>query len=248
MGRKKRKATQLPPPSPVPPPHPRPHPSAREPDASASTSTAAHDRSKRCEHDSFYTFQRSQLAWAKFWAEKAAKLASPFATLDTEDEAVHVKVDQVGLKIHIGSKKVSGQMVPRYDGSDSNPPLSREAVADIVMQTRADCPEAQAWLSAHACGCDQVGQEKRKLGIIEQEHRRKATVESLRYRTMIALKASEASKDEVREVMAMLPQVQLKATPPITTEAEMEAQVERVEKAHGRLQKTLAELKEFRCA
>ncbi|OJJ97728.1 hypothetical protein ASPACDRAFT_45826 [Aspergillus aculeatus ATCC 16872] len=246
MGRKKRKATQLPPSSPVPPPHPRPHPSAREPDAP--TSTTAHDRSKRCEHDSFYTFQKSQLAWARFWAEKAAKLASPFATLDDEDEAVHVKVDQAGLKIHIGSKKVSGQMVSRYDGSDSNPPLSREAVADIVMQTRADCPKAQAWLSAHACGCEQVGPEKRMLGIIEQEHRRKATVESLRYRTMIALKASEASKDEVREVMAILPPVQLKATSAITTEAEMEAQIERVEKAHERLQKTLAELKDFNCA
>ncbi|RAH49664.1 uncharacterized protein BO95DRAFT_460053 [Aspergillus brunneoviolaceus CBS 621.78] len=238
MGRKKRKATPLPPSSPVPSPHPRSHPSAREPDTS--TSTTVHDRSKRCENDSFYTFQKSQLAWARFWAEKAAKLASPFATLDDEDDAAHVKVDQ--------SKKVSGQMVPRYDGSDSNPPLSREAVADIVMQTRADCPKAQAWLSAHACGYEQVGPGKRKLGIIEQEHRRKATVESLRYRTMIALKASEASKDEVREVMAMLPPVQLKTTPAITTEAEMEAQVERVEKAHERLQKTLAVLKDFKCA
>ncbi|PYH47978.1 uncharacterized protein BP01DRAFT_363170 [Aspergillus saccharolyticus JOP 1030-1] len=234
MARKKRKSAELPAPG-----------SARQPHQNANgpgtfTAEPTQDRSKRREHDTFQVFQKSQLAWARFWAEKAAKLASPFATIDAKDETVQVKVDE--------TKKVSGQQIPRYDGSDFNPPLSRRAVAEIVMQTRADCPKAKAWLSANARGSETRGKEEQNVGIVEREYRRKRTVENLRYRTMIALKASEASKEEVREVMDILPPVQLKTTPAVTTEAEMVAQVKRVEKAHERLQETLAAMEDLKCS
>ncbi|RAL13487.1 uncharacterized protein BO97DRAFT_40074 [Aspergillus homomorphus CBS 101889] len=243
MGRKKRKSAEMPATSPTPPSQAR----ASEPGASATI--ASQDRSKRREHDDTKVFQKSHLAWARFWAEKAARLASPFAIIEPDDEAIPFLIDRVEVKVHIGNKKVSGgQRVPRYDGCDLNPPLSRDAVADIVKQTRADCPKAQAWLGAHAYGFEREDQEKRQMGIIEREQKRKATVDSLRYQTMVALKAAEASKEEVREVLAMLPPAQLKPTPAITTEAEMVAQVKRVEKAHERLQRTLAEMKDFKCA
>ena len=88
--------------------------------------------------------------------------------------------------------------------------------------------------------------DKMILGIDERESLRKQVLENLRHRTLVALKAANASKEEVREILSKFPAAEKVDDTEDVMESGAEAQFQRVLDAHDRLRRALVEFEEMK--
>ncbi|PYI09664.1 hypothetical protein BO78DRAFT_384199 [Aspergillus sclerotiicarbonarius CBS 121057] len=227
MVKQKRKANVL---------HPATLPATGAPKVGAAT--AAHIEAKRKEQGKLMV-EQSQLAWAKYWAEKAESLAAPFGPLPSDPAAIEAKLDRDAT-----IKPVAALKVPQFEGIEKSPPLSHDAIGNILREAKGHCPKAQAWLKTHEM--TKLVRDKMILGIDEREGLRKQVLQNLRHRTLVALKAANASKEEVREVLSKFPPAEKvdDAEAEDVEETGAEAQFQRVLDAHDRLRKALVEFEE----
>ncbi|PWY65379.1 hypothetical protein BO94DRAFT_529218 [Aspergillus sclerotioniger CBS 115572] len=188
------------------------------------SATAAHIEAKRKEQGKLMV-EQSQLAWAKYWAEKAENLAAPFGPLPDNPAAIEAKLER-GATI----KPVAALKVPQVESVEKSP-LSHSAIGNILREAKGHCPKAQAWLKAHEM--TKLVKDKMILGVDERDSLRKQVVENLRHRTLVALKAANASKEEVDDTEDVV-------------ESGAEAQFQRVLDAHDRLRKALVEFEQMK--
>ncbi|PYH93916.1 hypothetical protein BO71DRAFT_242893 [Aspergillus ellipticus CBS 707.79] len=189
---------------------------------------------KRVEHEKVMD-EKSHMAMARFWVEKAESLASPFGSLPKDPMMSRLEHEAM-------RKQTAALKVPQYEGVDKRP-LPHETIAKFLRETKQDCPKAQAWLKAH--DMTKIMREKMLLGIGEREDLKKQVIRNLRYRTLLALKAANASNEEVREVLSRFP-AEKAEEPEDESRTDPRAQFQRVMAAHEKLQKALAEYEALR--
>ncbi|RLM01979.1 hypothetical protein CFD26_108995 [Aspergillus turcosus] len=116
---------------------------------------------------------------------------------------------------------------PVYDGATKGrPALSNEAIAAILRYTKPECNKAQAWVNAHEF--TKAIQERMKAKMGEREDLRKKIHRKLHAQMMVNTGVNPTNLQAVRGEQA---DDDSKLTP-----------AERVQRAHDRLQKALAEI------
>ncbi|KAL2009464.1 hypothetical protein VTN00DRAFT_5271 [Thermoascus crustaceus] len=81
----------------------------------------------------------TRVSLAKFKMEKAQALGAPFEDGRTEKRRPE--------PLNLGNTSFANQ--PSAGTTGNAPPLSGDAIARILKQTKPDCPKAQAWIRAH---------------------------------------------------------------------------------------------------
>ncbi|KAL2817305.1 hypothetical protein BJX63DRAFT_429707 [Aspergillus granulosus] len=156
-----------------------------------------------------------QLGMARFWAQKAHALREPFVPVEgVGGEAARGNTGSGGG----GTGTVGVEWIPLLAPSPSEPlsrnrsptsqtpsatPLSNDTIAAILTALKPSCPKAQAWVQAHHAA--KAAQEQLVAKMREREGLRKQVLQRLRAKTLKALSYANASMEEVREVLGMLP-------------------------------------------
>ncbi|KAL4892568.1 hypothetical protein BDV59DRAFT_43535 [Aspergillus ambiguus] len=196
--------------------------------------------------------ENTKLSTAQFWADKANALDDP---VEVSSDACAVSALLTASVAASGGVRNAPTDPLTYADTPSMlmqnpqtilpkataiatgpPPLSNEAIADILRKTKPECPRAQAWVQAHEI---QKAAQERK----DRAELRKTVVRRLRDKAREAAKKSGASKREIREFLGELPQEEsagatMAGDPKDDT---LERIHERVRLAHERLQQTIAD-------
>ncbi|GIC85611.1 uncharacterized protein Aud_001444 [Aspergillus udagawae] len=168
------------------------------------------------------SFNREEIAkvmMAQSQAVRQATLGLPFQARD-----------EVGKNVPGPNKPQStNHKQPVYDGATKGrPPLSNEAIAAILRYTKPECNKAQTWVHAHEF--TKAVQERMKAKMEEREDLRKKIHRKLHAQLM--LNNPGANPTNLHAVRGdQMDDGTSKLTP-----------TERVQRAHDRLQKALAEI------
>ncbi|KAL3497114.1 hypothetical protein BJX62DRAFT_231732 [Aspergillus germanicus] len=173
--------------------------------------------SERLYHETY------SLKMARFWAAKAQALKEPF--VPAGDDAGEGTI--AGDVQYNGS--TAGEMVGGGAGIDwltssqaqlaqpgANPPtipntdpITNDGIAAILEACAPADPKARAWLQAHlaakAASVAAAHAQNLRAKLREREGLRKQVLQRLRAKTLEALKGANASREEAREVLEMLP-------------------------------------------
>ncbi|KAL2860949.1 uncharacterized protein BJX67DRAFT_386182 [Aspergillus lucknowensis] len=204
--------------------------------------------------------EKHRSAMAKYWAAKAEALKEPFCPEGqffgrrfhaTMRVCICSKYVFVGGRLDAAQRikdSPSQTRIPDYQWAQGGPPLSNDAIANILMQCRPGCPRSLAWIRANEV--TKIAKARLKAKLNEHGGLRKQVLEKLRAKTLEALKQVNASQDEVREVLSMLPE---RDDDEMTEIMEPEPGLDeelltRVMEAHERLQNTMREAEELRAA
>ncbi|KAF9886535.1 hypothetical protein FE257_011306 [Aspergillus nanangensis] len=186
------------------------------------------------------------LSMARFWAQKAECLEGPF---DMPTGLVPMRELKDAVAQHITGKTED-------TSAPTAPPLTNDAIADILKKTKPDCPRAQAWIQAHEIA--KAARERMNGRIEDCDELRKKVARRLRDKARQVATNSGAPKNEIKAFLEELAEEDR-----IAAECEAdadngkekskdakddspEAVFERVCIAHERLNKTIAEIQEWR--
>ncbi|THC93728.1 hypothetical protein EYZ11_006804 [Aspergillus tanneri] len=172
------------------------------------------------------------LSMARYWAEKAESLNQPFEVVLPRNNPAPFKLGYDGLV-----RPASPKEVPKYEDVIDAPPLSNDAIAAILKQTKLECPKAQGWIHAHEVS--KAAKEKMDAKMAERENLRKKVAHKLRDKAREAARQSGAPRHEIKAFLAKLPKEEGDGKG--EEENSREAQMERVRLAHERLQKAIEE-------
>ncbi|PWY89121.1 hypothetical protein BO70DRAFT_418124 [Aspergillus heteromorphus CBS 117.55] len=201
--------------------------------------------------------EQSHMSMARFWASKAESLGSPFQSPKASREAREAReAGSIASQLEPGATlkqaPASASKLPYCEGVDRSLMIPHDAIAKFLRETQHDCPKAQAWLKAHEM-TKMMMKGKLPAGIEGREDLRKQLLSNLRFRTLVALKSANASKDEVREVLSKFPPAEEKTDEPDDDKEnqddpsydEPSAQFQRVVAAHEKLQNAMAWYEEW---
>ncbi|KAL2841895.1 hypothetical protein BJY01DRAFT_249306 [Aspergillus pseudoustus] len=230
-----------------------------------------------------------QLGMARFWALKAQALKEPFVPAsegggggeavgggagssgDMGPSVEWITTSQIPLPPLSQSQSQSNRQ-PSAPLTPETTPLNNDAIAQILSVLKPSCPKSQAWVQAHHAA--KVAQEQLRVKMREREGLRKQVLQKLRDKTLNALSNANASKEEVREVLEMLPAREEVNKGDGVADADLEMdkivagsgipgalgnldlggdgaqqkQFVRVSEAHAKLQKVLREIEEMKRA
>ncbi|RHZ60456.1 uncharacterized protein CDV56_106813 [Aspergillus thermomutatus] len=160
----------------------------------------------------------TKIMMAQSQAARQAKLGLPFQARE-----------EIGKDVPGFNKSQSGnRKQPVYDGATKGrPPLSNEAIAAILRYTKPECNKAQTWVHAHEF--TKAVQERMKAKMEEREDLRKKIHRKLHAQLM--LNNPGARPNNLQAVRGEQVDDDSKLTP-----------TQRVQRAHDRLQKALAEI------
>ncbi|GIJ98228.1 hypothetical protein Aspvir_000343 [Aspergillus viridinutans] len=137
--------------------------------------------------------------------------------------------NEVGKKLPGPNKpQRTNHKQPVYDGATKGPPLSNEAIAAILRYTKPECNKAQTWVHAHEF--TKAVQERMKAKMEEREDLRKKIHRKLHAQLMVNNPGANPTNLQAVRGDQMDDETS-KLTP-----------AERVQRAHDRLQKALAEI------
>ncbi|KAL3467346.1 hypothetical protein BJX64DRAFT_283666 [Aspergillus heterothallicus] len=180
------------------------------PYASADAYVQAKKRAEGDEGERSYD-ETFQLGMAKFWAQKAQALKEPFMPVGEEIVIGNSGGGQGGVEW------ISTSNIPLPSPSQIQPqahqrstphtpettPLNNDTIAEILTTLKPTCPKAQSWVQAHHAA--KAAQAQLRAKMREREGLRKQVLQKLREKTLKALRNANPSKEEVREVLGMLP-------------------------------------------
>ncbi|KAJ0427210.1 hypothetical protein BJY00DRAFT_307189 [Aspergillus carlsbadensis] len=172
------------------------------------------------------------LKMARFWAARAQALKEPFIpTGDDVGEGTaagdaqysgSTAGEMAGGGAEIDWLTTSQLPLPTPSlsqtqfGQPANPPtlpntgpITNDGIATILKACAPACPKARAWLQAHltakAASAAAAQAHHLRAKLREREGLRKQVLQRLRAKTLEALKGANASREEAREVLEMLP-------------------------------------------